>query len=71
MRDYDVYFEIFGKKLKTTVLSDSEDHAKEMVKAAIIFHKVDKSKDEFNMAVDMLEGIMNALGGKPSENPTS
>ena len=65
MKNYDVYFEIYGKKLKTTILAESEEKAKENVRNKIVFHKVVKDqKDEFNQATDMLDEMINMLGGK-------
>ena len=37
---YTVYFELFGKKMKTDVEARNEEHAKGIVKSKIIFHKV-------------------------------
>ncbi len=42
MEDYTVYFDIYGKKLKTTVQATDEIHAMEIVKSAITVLKVDK-----------------------------
>jgi hypothetical protein len=40
MKNYDVYFEIFGKKMKVRILAENEEKAKEKVKNKIIFHKI-------------------------------
>lgn len=37
---YDVYFEIYGKKMKATVKADSPAQAKEIIKSKINFHKI-------------------------------
>ena len=37
---YDVYFEIYGKKMKATVEANSEEDAKYLVRGKIKFHKV-------------------------------
>ncbi len=56
MKNYDVYFELFGKKMKTKVLAESEVKAKEEVKNKIIFHKVAKVKDDaFNDVTDIID----------------
>lgn len=62
MRTYTVYFEIFGKKMKTRVLSESREKAKEVVKSKIVFHKIESDNgklsddlmDEFDKIVDIL-----------------
>jgi hypothetical protein len=64
MKNYTIYFEIYGKKMKTTVMAENEEKAKELVIRKIIFHKVEKSKDEFNEAIDMMDDMLNFLGGK-------
>ena len=65
MKNYDVYFEIFGKKMKTTILAETMTEAKEKIINKIIFHKVtEKPQDEFNQSIDMLEDIIDILGGK-------
>ena len=38
---YTVYFEIFGKKLKTTVEAENESQAKQAVARKIKFHKIE------------------------------
>jgi hypothetical protein len=63
MKNYTIYFEIYGKKMKSTVMAENEEKAKELVKSKIIFHKVEKSKDEFNEVVNMMDDLMNILDG--------
>ena len=50
--------------MKTTVMAENEEKAKELVKSKIIFHRVETSKDEFNEAIDMMDDMLNFLGGK-------
>lgn len=57
MNEYKVYFEIFGKKMVTTIWADSREKAKEIVRSKIIFHKID-NKD------DTLDNLMNIFGLK-------
>jgi len=57
MRNYDVYFEIFGKKMKTRVLAKNEIEAKESIKNAIKYHKVVMPNEYFNEAMDNLDII--------------
>lgn len=61
-RDFDVYFEIYGKKLKTKVIAKSNEEAKQKIISKIIFHKIEITpNDEFNEAMDIMDGILNAL----------
>lgn len=52
-KTYIIYFEIFGKKMKTTIDANSQKEAKQKVKDKIIFHKI----DGVNEGVD--EGVKN------------
>lgn len=63
-RDFEVYFEIFGKKMKTIVTANNEDEAKEKVKSKIIFHAVSKPKTAYNSVIDVMEDAMNILNKK-------
>ena len=40
MKTYEVYFELFGKKMKTTVSASSKEHAKEVIKNKIKFNEI-------------------------------
>ena len=40
MKQYEVLFEIYGKKLKTTVIAKTESEAKQIVKDAIRFDRI-------------------------------
>ena len=42
MKQYTIYFEIFGKKMKTTIQANSELDAKQKLKDKIVFHKVEE-----------------------------
>lgn len=65
MKNYDVYFEIFGKKMKTTILAETMTEAKQKVINKIKWHKVvETPQDEFNQSIDMLDDIIDILGGK-------
>jgi len=64
-KNYDVYFELFGKKMRTTVLAQNEADAKTKVKAKIIFYKVNETpNNEFNQAASMLDEMLNIFKGK-------
>ena len=53
MKLYIVYFEIFGKKMKTTIEASSEKDAREKIANKIIFHKFEqKLTDSQKQAVD-------------------
>jgi hypothetical protein len=59
MKKYIVYFEIFGKKMKTEVFAMNEEQAMIAVKNKIIFHKVNSEAEEsFDQAV---KSIMDYL----------
>jgi hypothetical protein len=45
MNTYKVYFEIFTKKMVTTVEASSEEKAKSKIKDRIKFYKVQKTND--------------------------
>ena len=65
MKNYTVYFEVFNKKMKTTVLAENEGEAKEQIQNRIIFHKIEETKkDEFNQVMDMFDGIFEKIGTK-------
>jgi cupin superfamily acireductone dioxygenase involved in methionine salvage len=70
MKNFDVYFEIYGKKMKVTVFAENEEKAKEMVKDSISFHKVVyKKEDEFNQVIEMMDSVIDALQKKRGYNP--
>jgi len=50
---YKVYFEIFGKKMKTEVNAISSEAAKKAVKDKIIFHKVEEVDNMVDHLKDM------------------
>lgn len=59
MKQYDVYFEIFGKKMRTKVVAENEAMAKKEIFSKIVFHKIEKPKNDFNDGADVLESIKN------------
>ncbi len=63
MRNYDVYFEVFGKKIKTRLLAENEEQAKKQVLDNIVFHKVEKPIEEFNKCMDILDKTIDILKG--------
>jgi fructose-1,6-bisphosphatase len=49
---YKIYFELFGKRMVTTVDARSIEDAKKQVKDKIVFHKVEQD-------IDFLKNIFN------------
>ena len=47
MNEYEVYFTIYGKKMKATVKADTEDHARNCIRNKINFDKI-KKKPKFS-----------------------
>jgi hypothetical protein len=45
MKQFTVYFELFGKKMKTEVFANSESDAKKRISEKIIFHKVEVGEE--------------------------
>jgi len=74
MEYFDVYFELYGKKMKTTVYAYNKTGAKKIVQEKIVFHKiVKKPKDlsdedikDFMGDNDAFNKIMDifGMGGK-------
>lgn len=56
MKQYTIYFELFGKKMKTTIEAISEAEAKNKLKEKIIFHKIEE--------YDALDFLKNIFGMK-------
>ena len=54
---YTVYFEIFGKKMKTTVQAKSEEDAKYQIMGKIIWHKVTTENMYSSKEIDDLLGM--------------
>jgi hypothetical protein len=60
MKNFVVFFEIFGKKMKTTLRAKSEKEAKDIVAKRIIFHKVEVEEEIYspdNFIMDFFNGI--------------
>lgn len=55
-KQYEVWFEVYGKKMKTTVLAKHEIEAKDLIRKQIIFYKLEESKPT-DPSVDFLKGI--------------
>ena len=63
MKPYDIYFEIFGKKMKTTLEANSEEDAKYRLMGKIIFHKVVVKHNPFG-GDETLEHLKDLFGMK-------
>lgn len=64
-KNYSLYFEIYGKKMKVKILAESIIEAQQKVKDKIIFHKIMiEEKDEFNQAMDLMNRIKDVLDSK-------
>lgn len=61
MKTWTVYFEFFGKRMKTDVKADSFYAAQCKVKDKIIFHKTVETKDEITDG-DFFEALKDLLG---------
>ena len=62
MKTYIIYFEIFGKKMKTIIEADSKSEAKQRVKNKIIFHKIISENEGVKNDTIDLDGLKNMLG---------
>lgn len=69
MRDFMVYFEVFGRKIKMKVSASSVSEAQQKVKDKIIFHKIDDLTEDDsisslkNVMQDFID-TLNQLGKK-------
>lgn len=50
---YKVYFEFFGRKMQHDVEAGSIDQAKHIIEKKIIFHKVEKVRDDVDDLMDI------------------
>jgi len=63
MNQYDVYFTIFGKKLKVQIDANSEQNAIQTIKDKIVFNKIKKIKtNPFEEGKEIFEKM---FGSKP------
>jgi hypothetical protein len=58
MKTYTVYFEIFGKKMKTEVKAQDPAKARQQVIDKLIFHKVEVKDNGFDVP-DIFKDIFN------------
>lgn len=63
MKEYNVYFEIYGKKLKTTVVARDAQDARRVVMSRIIWDKVEEvEKPAPPTGDEMLNTLKNIFG---------
>jgi len=61
-RNYTVYFQIYGKKMKTTVLASSIEEAKNKVISKLIIDKVEVAQnDYFNKAMETIDEMLDFI----------
>lgn len=69
MKEFRVYFDLFGKKMVATVSAKNEDEAKEIIRSKIKFHKIETgtSKDfptkEFDAIFENMDKLMKKIFG--------
>lgn len=58
MKRYTVYFEIYGKKMKTTVEAIAPEVAREIVKNKLVVLKIEENRttDAFSYLFDIVNG---------------
>jgi hypothetical protein len=64
MKEYDVFFSIYGKKMKSTVKAETEEQARNCVRNKINFDKIkekpifsDVFKNKYGNIDDLFKGI--------------
>lgn len=51
---YEVYFEFFGRKMRTEVDAGNIEQAKRIIETRIIFHEVRRKKDDVDFIKEFL-----------------
>lgn len=64
MKNYTIYFELYGKKMKTTVSAESKEKAKDVVRNKIYFHIVEEIKPPPPNDSDVVNDIFGIFGMK-------
>ncbi len=60
-KPYDVYFSVYGKKLKRTVFAENEEKAKDDVFKNIKFYKVEPNKSDLDLLFQNMEDFIKAF----------
>lgn len=63
-----VYFELYGKKMKTSVKASSDEEAKKIIKEKIIFHKIQDAGNSMDDISGFLDDFLEALKKGPKNN---
>lgn len=63
-RNYTIYFEMFGRRMKTNIMATDRDDAIAKLLKRVTIHKVEVAKDEFNEAMDMMDMFVDNLKSK-------
>lgn len=61
MKMFKVYFEIFGKKMKTSISAKNKEEAKQLLMKKIVFHKVEVDNDFALQDEDVLDFLKGAF----------
>lgn len=61
MREYTVYFELYGKKMKTEIFAKDKNDAMMKIRQKITFHKISETKSNKD---DVFDNIMNLFNMK-------
>jgi len=68
MKDFEICFELYDKKMKTTVSAFNETAAKKIIQDKIIFHKITEITDDHTNVKDFMgnnetfNNLMDILG---------
>lgn len=56
-KPFTVYFEVFGKRMKTEVLANDKEDARYLVLGKVIFHKIEENKQSSDEVVNNLKDM--------------
>lgn len=62
MKEFTIYFEIFGKKMKTNIFALTEERAKDRLRNMIVFHKVEQVPEK-GMNGDFIDHFSRIFNG--------
>ena len=54
---FEVYFEMFGKRMKTEVLAEDEAEARYLILGKVVFHKIETAKQTGDEVVSNLRDM--------------
>lgn len=61
MKTYEVYFTLYGKKMKKVVIAKNKEHAEEIIKDSIKFDKITECEVRDD---NIFQDLMNIVEGK-------